>query len=106
VALVASSELFLRMVLLAGLSRDRPVARLPFCLSSCLSSCLSLGPRDAARSRLHVLDPGLRHRHPAAGGADAALPRRALSRVSVAYQQVFSAATGQSMIRRSGYRSS
>ena len=34
VALVAPSELFLRMVLLAGLSRDRPVGRLSVCLSS------------------------------------------------------------------------
>src|SRR3954451_11827668 len=41
------------------------------------------GPGDAAGAGLHVLDPGLRHRHPAAGGADAALARRPLSRLSV-----------------------
>jgi len=44
-----------------------------------LSLDLSLGPRDAACTDLHVLDPGLCDRHSAAGGADAALPRRTLS---------------------------
>ena len=44
------------------------------------------GAGDAAGAGLHVLDAGPRHRHPAAGGADAALARRALSRLSVAYQ--------------------
>src|SRR3954447_12730534 len=52
----------------------------------------ALGPGDAAGAGLHVLDPGLRHRHPAAGGADAALARRPLSRLSVAYQSVLPAA--------------
>ena len=47
---------------------------------------LSLGLGDAAGAGLHVLDPGLCHRHPAAGSADAALARRPLPRLSVAYQ--------------------
>src|ERR1019366_2410530 len=42
---------------------------------------------------LHVLDSCARHRHPAARGADAALARRALSRLSVTHQHVLSAAT-------------
>src|SRR5712675_3455376 len=91
VALVAASELFLRMVLLAGLSRDRGLDR------------LSLGLGELAGAGLHVLDSGARHRHPAAGSADAALARRALSRLSVAHQPVLSAATA-SMIPKSGAR--
>ena len=43
--------------------------------------------------RLHVLDAGPRHRHAAAGSADAAIARRALSRLPVAHQHVLSAAT-------------
>ena len=57
-----------------------------------LSTDYPLGLGDAAGAGLHVLDPGPRHRHPAAGSADAALARRALSRLSVAYQSVLSAA--------------
>src|SRR5882672_7569798 len=93
VALVASSELFLRMVRLAGLSRhcavDRP------------SSFLFLGLGDVAGAGLHVLDPGACHRYPAARAADAALAGRALSRLPVAHQHVLSAATA----KRSGHMS-
>src|SRR5580704_155713 len=54
-----------------------------------------------AGAGLHVLDPGARHRHPAAGAADAALARRALPRLSVSHQRLLSAATAQ----RSGHMS-
>ena len=84
VALVAPSELFLRMVRLARLSRDRDFDR--------GSALLSVGLGELAGAGLHVLDPGARHRHPAAGAADAALARRALSRLSGAHQRVLSAA--------------
>ncbi len=50
--LVAPSQLFLRVAGLARLSRDRAVAS------------LSLGLGQPAGPRLHVLDPGPRHRHP------------------------------------------
>ena len=56
---------------------------------------LSLGLGELAGAGLHVLDPGARHRHPAARAADAALARRALSRLSVAHQHVLSAATAK-----------
>ena len=92
VALVAASELFLRMVRLARLSRDRALVATRY---------LSLGMGNAAGAGLHVLDPGLRHRHPAAGRADAALARRSLPRLPVAHQSVLSAAAA-SMIPRSG----
>ena len=49
---------------------------------------ISLELRGAAGAGLHVLDPRPRHRHPAAGAADAALARRALSRLSGAHQRV------------------
>src|SRR5262249_16805547 len=74
---------------LARLSRHRPLRR------------LSLGPGDTAGADLHVLDPGPCDRHPAAGSADAALPRRALPRLSVAYEPVFPV-TATSMIPKSG----
>ena len=63
---------------------------------------LSLGLGDAAGPGLHVLDPGLRHRHPAAGSADAALARRSLSRLPVAYQPVLSAAAASMRVRWRG----
>ena len=87
VALVAASELFLRMVRLARLSGDRDFAR--------LSAYYPWGWATLAGAGLHVLDPGARHRHPAAGSADAALARRALPRLSVAHQRVLSAAAAQ-----------
>ena len=87
VALVAPSELFLRMARLACLSRHRDFARLP-----------SHYPWGWAR----LLAPAfmywilvLRHGHPAAGSADAAFARRALSRVPVAHQHVLSAAAAE-----------
>src|ERR1044072_1515511 len=89
VALVAASQLLLRVVRVARLSRVRPVGG------------LSMGLGHTACAGLHVLDPGLRDRHSAAGGADAALPRRALPRLSVAYESILSAATA-SMIPGSG----
>ena len=78
VALVAPSELFLRVARLAGLSGDRDLAG--------PSSRLSLGLGGAAGAGLHVLDSGARHRHPPARAADAALAARALSRLPVAHQ--------------------
>src|SRR5882672_5969063 len=87
VALVASSELFLRMVRMAGLPRHCDLDR--------RSSSLSLGLGDVAGSDLHVLDPGACHRYPAARAADAALAGRALSRLPVAYQHVLSPATAK-----------
>jgi len=74
VALVAPSELFLRMVRMARLSGDRDLDR----RSVVLSFLLSLGLGELAGAGVHVLDPGARHRHPAARAADAALARRAL----------------------------
>src|SRR5581483_6670386 len=71
------------MVRLARLSRDRPCGRLP------------LGLGQPARSHLHVLDPGPRHRHPAAGSADAAIARRALSRLPIPNQHVLSFAAAR-----------
>src|SRR5437868_3454069 len=76
------------MALLAGLSSHRDLDG----LSSFLSFLLSLGFCGAAGPGLHVLDPGLRHRHSAAGTTDAALARRSLSRLSVPYQSVLSVA--------------
>ena len=57
-ALVAASELFLRMAGLACLSPDRDLARLP--------AFLPLGLCNLVGAGLHVLDPGPCHRHPAA----------------------------------------
>src|ERR1700736_2424720 len=91
VALVAPSELLLRMAWLAGLSRDRALDRFP------------LGLGDAAGAVLHVLDPGLRHRHPAAGRADAAFARRPLPRLPVAHQRLLPV-TAARMIPQSGDR--
>ena len=64
-----------------------------------LSAGLSLGLGDAAGPRLHVLDPGPRHRHPAAGRADAAFARRSLSRLPVAHQRVLSAAAASMILK-------
>src|SRR5258707_3815077 len=54
-----------------------------------------MGLGDVAGAHLHVLDPGARHRHPSAGGADAAFARRALSRLPVAYQHVLPLAAAE-----------
>src|ERR1700744_313272 len=77
VALVAASELFLRMVRLARLSADRDLAGLP------------VGLGEPARASLHVLDPGLCHRYPASGSPEAAFARRALPRLPVANEYLF-----------------
>src|ERR1700737_3718523 len=71
------------MVRLARVSRHRTLVPIP------------LGLGRAAGAGLHVLDSRLRHRNTAAGSADAALPRRSLSRVSVAYQRFLSAAAAK-----------
>src|ERR1700744_231595 len=76
-ALVAASELFLRMVRLARLSADSDLAGLP------------VGLGQPARAGLHVLDPGLCHRYPASGSPDAAFARRALPRLPVANEYLF-----------------
>ena len=70
--------------------RDRDFAKLP--------SFLSLGLGDLAGASLHVLDPGPRHRHPTAGGADAAFAGRSLPRLPVAHQHLLSLAAAPGMI--------
>src|ERR1700755_3404737 len=71
------------MVRLVGLSGDLDLAGVP------------LGLGHAAGAHLYVLDPGALPRHPAAGSRDAALARRALSRLPDAYQHVLSLAAAE-----------
>ena len=77
VALVASSQLFLRMV-----------GWLAYPVIAIVAATIP-GAGRAAGAGLHVLDPGACLRHSAAGGADAALARRALPRLSGAHQPFF-----------------
>ena len=87
VALVAASQLFLRMVRLAGLSGDRNSIDDP------LAYPWGCGTLLAPVFMYWILVPC--HRHPAARGADAEIPRRALSRLSGAHQHVLSAAAAK-----------
>ena len=77
-AMVTTSELLLRMAVLAGLSADRN--------RSC--GVQSLWLARTARAGLHVLGAGLRLRHSPARRAHAAFARRDISRVSASHASV------------------
>ena len=79
VALVAASELFLRMVRMARLSADRDRS----------GRRLSVGMARAPGASLHVLAAGLCLRHSAARRAHAANARRRIPRLSGAHQRLF-----------------
>src|SRR5579863_9771385 len=79
---------------LARLSHDRDLAGSP--------TVVPLGLGLSAGARLDVLDPRPCHRHPAAGSADAAFARRALSRLPVAHQHLLPAATARERSRGNG----